>query len=463
MFAVTVSAVTPSSASGKKNTPKAHVTADNFLLDYLKKLYESKGDTIPADVMAAADTLGMNKGCCPITDYIMSVRDTSVNPEPPADPMFLSLVFAKYETPQRVVMYRSAVAMKGDAANVLNLDNSAVNGLSKSNLDIIKRNAYLNVLTNHPEYVRYTSVSLPKAPKPERVTRAMRKNMISVHAPEPVPATNLAIETPPPPKMWKHTFSSSVQVSQAYISDNWYQGGESNFNLISDQLYNVSFDNKKKLIFTTSVQWKLGLNTAASDTVHKLRVNEDLFQINSKFGVKAFKDWYYTVSMQFKTEFFNSFESNSNNQITSFFSPGELNIGLGLSYNRKIEPRKFEASIMFAPLSYNLKFALKQDLAAKAGIPDGKLFVNQVGSSVEANFKWEFYRNLSWNARVFYFTNYKYIQSDLETGLNFAFNRYFSTRIYLHARYDDSIAPNKHGNHLQFKELLSFGFNYKFN
>ena len=58
---------------------------------------------------------------------------------------------------------------------------------------------------------------------------------------------------------------------------------------------------------------------------------------------------------------------------------------------------------------------------------------------------------------------YKYAQSDIETGMDIAFNRYFSTKIYLHARYDDSIEKNKHGNYFQFKELLSFGFNYKFN
>ncbi|MEG2162912.1 MAG: DUF3078 domain-containing protein [Bacteroidales bacterium] len=458
-----VSATMTSSVSGKKQTTVGHAKVDNHLLDYLKKMYELRGDTIPAALVVAADTLGIKHGGYPITDYIMSVSDINLNSERIADPMFLSLVFGKYEAPRSVVLSQKVVSMGNVGGNNrLKLDDNALERFSVSNADIVKRNAYLYVLTNHPENVKYTTLTLPAAPKPEKSTRPMRKNMISINTPPPVPVTNLPLETPPPPKLWKNHYTSSIQVSEAYISANWYQGGESNFNLISDQLYTVNFDNKKKLLFSTSVQWKLGINTAPSDSVHKLRINEDLFQINSMFGIKAFKSWYYTVSMQFKTQFFNSFETNSNKQITSAFSPGELNIGLGLSYNRKIEPRKFETSIMFAPLSYNLKFALREDLAAKAGIADGKLFVNQVGSSFEANFKWEFYRNLSWNARIFYFTNYKYILSDLETGMNFAFNRYFSTRIYLHARYDDSVAKNKRGNHLQFKQLLSFGFNYKF-
>ena len=161
------------------------------------------------------------------------------------------------------------------------------------------------------------------------------------------------------------------------------------------------------------------------------------------------------------TQLFNSYKPNEIEKRSAFFSPGEFNIGVGMSYNKKIAERKFETSVMLAPLSYNLKFSLNEELASNAGIKEGR-FDNQVGSSLEGTFKWEFYPNLTWTSRVFYFTDYKSILADIETGLNFVFNRFFSTKIYLHARYDDSIDKNDHGNHLQFKEMLSFGFNYKF-
>ena len=207
---------------------------------------------------------------------------------------------------------------------------------------------------------------------------------------------------------------------------------------------------------------KLGISTTPSDTYHKFSINDDLFQINSKLGIKAVKDWYYTVSLLFKTQLFNSYGANSEVKNSAFFSPGEFNLGVGMSYNKKIAPKKFETSVMLAPLSYNLKFSLDEELAyRKAGIKEGR-FDNQVGSSLEGTFKWEFYPNLTWTSRVFYFTDYKSVLADLETGLNFVFNRFFSTKIYLHARFDDSVPRNKHNNHLQFKEMLSFGFNYKF-
>ncbi|MEG1999342.1 MAG: hypothetical protein RR015_04940, partial [Bacteroidales bacterium] len=67
-----VSATMTSSVSGKKQTTVGHAKVDNHLLDYLKKMYELRGDTIPAALVVAADTLGIKHGGYPITDYIMS-------------------------------------------------------------------------------------------------------------------------------------------------------------------------------------------------------------------------------------------------------------------------------------------------------------------------------------------------------------------------------------------------------
>ena len=387
----------------------------------------------------------------------MDIKDSSENPISPINPNFLSLVFneKKIDTAVNIPKYDIA-----SSATSLSLDNSYIKSLAKSDSEIIIEDAKDNVISNNPQDVDFTNKSMPKAPKNEKMSKKEKKEFVSIENLD-TPSTSITTEAPPTPKLWKHGFVSSIQVSQAYISENWYQGGESNFNLISDQLYNVEYDHNN-ILFTTSAQWKLGVSTAPSDTVHNMSINDDLFQINSKLGIKAVKDWYYTVSVLFKTQLFNSYPANSKTRSSAFFSPGEFNVGVGMSYNKKIAPKKFETSVMLAPLSYNLKFSLDKDLAAKAGIKDGKLYENQVGSSFEGTFKWEFYPNLTWTSRVFYFTDYKSALADVETGLNFVFNRFFSTRIYLQARYDDSIEANKNKNYLQFKEMLSFGFNYKF-
>ena len=71
-------------------------------------------------------------------------------------------------------------------------------------------------------------------------------------------------------------------------------------------------------------------------------------------------------------------------------------------------------------------------------------------------------RTLVWSCRLFYFTNYDHVQGDMENTFDFILNRFFSTRLFVHLRYDDARALNKDFGHFQLKELLSFGFNYKF-
>ncbi len=134
---------------------------------------------------------------------------------------------------------------------------------------------------------------------------------------------------------WLHTFDGSLHFSQAYISPNWYQGGNSNLNMIFGALYNVKLNPKfnPNVIFETTASYKLALNNAPEDSIHRYNISEDLFQINSKFGLKAARRWYYSITAQFKTQLLNSYKVNSDEMIASFLSPSELNVGVGLTYS----------------------------------------------------------------------------------------------------------------------------------
>ena len=94
----------------------------------------------------------------------------------------------------------------------------------------------------------------------------------------------------------------------------------------------------------------------------------------------------------------------------AFLSPAELNLGLGMSYQYKNDKKRFETSISLSPLSYNLQFIVNDDMdAASFGIKSGKS-MSQYGSSFEGRIKWEFYHNMVWSCRLFYFTNYSHVQ-----------------------------------------------------
>lgn len=266
---------------------------------------------------------------------------------------------------------------------------------------------------------------------------------------------------------WLHSFNGSLQFSQAYISPNWYQGGNNNLNMLLNTEFNIKLNEKfhPNLLFETSVKYKLGMNSAPEDTLRNYSISEDLFQLNSKFGVRAAKRWFYSVQLQFKTQIFNGYKSNSNDLKASFLSPGELNVGLGMTYNYANKKNTFTFDASISPLSYNLKSCINSRMhETDFGITAGKKTVSDIGSSGEGKLKWQIAHNISLSSRLFVFTDYKYFQGDLENTLSFAINRFLSTQINVNMRYDSSsprIADSK-WHKFQLKEILSFGFSYSF-
>ena len=90
--------------------------------------------------------------------------------------------------------------------------------------------------------------------------------------------------------------------------------------------------------------------------------------------------------------------------------------------------------------------------------------MSEYGSSGEGKLQWQMCDNISLRSRLFVFSDYDYIQSDWENTLQFTINRFLSTQIYVHMRYDSSspVIEDTDWHKLQLKEILSIGFTYKF-
>ncbi len=320
-------------------------------------------------------------------------------------------------------------------------------------------------MMDYPEMVRYNAATLPKPPKKFHKAADPQKNRIDVGD---IVIEKEEMESDVEPaeikhRNWLYDFNGSVQFSQAYVSPNWYQGGNNNLNMIVNTVYNVSLNQKfyPNLLFDTTVKYKLAMSSAPEDSLRSYSISEDLFQVNSKFGVKAFKQWFYSVQLQFKTQFLNSYTSNTDDLVSAFLSPGELNIGLGMTYSYSHPKGRatFDASI--SPVSYNLKTSTNSRVDETSfGIHEGKRTISQIGSSVECKLNWKITRNISLLSTLYMFTDYDYIQGDWENTLSFTINRYLSTQIYAHLRYDSTTdrIENSNWHKLQLKEILSFGF-----
>ena len=230
------------------------------------------------------------------------------------------------------------------------------------------------------------------------------------------------------PNFWTSGGSGYLQFSQNYISANWYKGGESTKSLLSGFSWQIKYDDKQKTQFETKLEWKLGFITAPSDTVHTYKANNDLLRLTSKLGYKAIQNWYYTLSAEFQTQFFSSYATNSDDLVSA-------NYTLYSVMSDEVDPTKF-----------NIKEGHKKE--------------SVLGSRVNATLTWKIIPSLLWESKFSYTTNYEKVLGEWENTFTFVFNKYLSTKLFMHGRFDDGVSKEPDQSYFQFQELFSFGVNY---
>lgn len=321
-----------------------------------------------------------------------------------------------------------------------------------------------NYMIHNPRLVRYNYSWLPEPPKQYRAFVNPTTTRIEF---EDLNVKPKELTADIDRRLWLGKFSASLQFSQAYISPNWYQGGNNNLNILGQFAYYLKLNQKFKpnYLFDMAVQYKIGVNQTPDDSIRSYAINEDLLQFNLTAGVKAWKKWFYSGSVYFKTQLFNSYPLNSRQLRSAFMSPGEINLGLGMTYNHENDKKTFSLVISISPASWNMKTCINNRIDETLyNIKEGRKTSSQFGSNAELNLKWKIAYNIAYATRLFMFTDYGYFQSDWEHTIDFAINKYLSTRLYVHMRYDTQ-TPRIEGSNwhkFQLKEILSIGFNYTF-
>ena len=323
------------------------------------------------------------------------------------------------------------------------------------------------LMIDNPDIVRFNKRRLPKPPKeivvetdPSATELEVDIEKIDGGKFKPIDRREIKNHN------WLHTFVGSLHGTQAYISSNWYQGGENNLNLLADVQWDCNYNQKlhPKWLFNNTLHYRLGVATAKGDSLRNYSINEDNFQFNSQLGYKAVKNWYYSATLLFKTQLLNNYVTNSRTLAAAFLSSGELNLGLGMTYDYKDKDGYKLFNLSIAPLSYNMKICrdiVKFD-PTKFGIEAGHHTKHNFGSNIEAKFEWKITPSITWKTRFYAFTDYKYVQGDWENTLSFAVNSFLNTQIFTHLRFDKSRPWNEDWKYWQFKEILSFGLTYKF-
>lgn len=278
------------------------------------------------------------------------------------------------------------------------------------------------------------------------------------------------VETP-----WVIGGDGHLGFSQTYLA-NWEKGGQS---AIASLLVLKGFANYKradgKIKWDNSGELRNGW-VRPGGSEEELQKNDDKFEITSRFGVSAYKKWYYSSEFNFNTQLFNGFvypKSEHPQPISGFLAPSRLFFKLGMEY----KPNK-EFSLLLSPITLKnvyVRDTVKYD-QTKFGIDASKKSFWEPGLNADLFFKKSFKENLTYETKYKMFINYKepFQKFDVnwENTLSLKLNEFINVRFLLHMIYDDDVKyPVFDENNvkigektkLQVKEYFSIGFTYKIN
>ncbi|MDR1918465.1 MAG: DUF3078 domain-containing protein [Tannerellaceae bacterium] len=401
-------------------------------------------------------------------DANISFRDTII-----VSHLFMPTLFRGDILPEHLVLYdKDAWKPKSPFAPWYQPDTTLF-------LDVLRRfdlekMAFRYVEDKHPTYFRYSKRDLPN----DMIRITSIRTPVYEEVPLKINSGVVQNELEAPDKFipdrlyWRSAFESTIQFAQNYVSPNWHKGGSSNLNIFTKNYLKYDYS-KDKVQFTNEIEIKASIYNAPNDTIHDYKIGDDILRLHSNVGYKAFTNWFYTFDAEFKTQLFSNYQENTQIKQAALFSPYTLNMGIGMKYDLnktfKIRNKNLKVSTNLAPVSYTYMRSLDKtiDLGrhgfrknAETGEYNNTL--SRFGSTIRIDMTMNFNRNISWQSRFYYFTTYELSQIEFENTLVLAITRHFSTRIYAHLRYDDSVTKKEDiKSYFQLNELLSFGFNYK--
>ncbi len=287
------------------------------------------------------------------------------------------------------------------------------------------------------------------------------------------------------PSFWETENSFGINISEvAFV--NWNAGGD---NAVSGLGF-LKFARKYKFShfqWDNNLELRYGLN--AQDG-RKLRKTEDVIRLSSNLGFRkdTISNWFYSVQLNFNTQFSNGYKyPDRDTPISRFMAPGYLLFGAGTSFITKNQ--KF--NLYLSPLTQKSTFVLDQNLADNGAfgvneaildddgnvITPGENHLLEIGILITNNFNYNIAENIELKSRLNLYTDYiksfGNIDVDWELNLNMKVNKFISTSLGTQMIYDDDIlfdiVKNDNGTILnpgipkiQFKQILAVGILYGF-
>jgi hypothetical protein len=279
-------------------------------------------------------------------------------------------------------------------------------------------------------------------------------------------------------KGWKTGGVFAINLAQTSLT-NWSAGGQNS--VAVNGIFSTFANYKKdKTAWDNSLDLGYGLLKQGKNT--DFMKTDDKIDFLSKYGKEAFKNFYYAILFNFKTQMAPGYKyPDVDNKISNLFAPAYILLAGGMDY----KPNAY-FSAFIAPLTAKVTIVNDQKLsdAGAFGVKPGEKTLGEVGGYLRAiysknDFKSEFMKNVSFTTKIDLFSNYSEKPQNVvvswETLIAMKVNKYISVNFNTHMMYDDKIktpfdtdgdgtieSGELRGAKVQFKEILGVGFSYNF-
>ncbi len=278
-------------------------------------------------------------------------------------------------------------------------------------------------------------------------------------------------------KYWKTEGNLTLNFTQNYFS-NWSSGGENSVAGVPKFHYQAIY-NKEKIKWANYANLALGYSLIGTQKIMK---TDDKIELISNAGYKIHNNWYADINIKFNSQFAKGFDYavDSTNYISKFMSPGFLNIGPGIEYNKDDW-----FIVIFSPVNSRFTFVADEKLADEGRygldpaikdsngliITHAKKMKYQFGAKLTAAVKYEVVKNVILGTKLELFSDYldnpQNIIVNWETLIKLKVNSWLSVDFSSQLFYDDSVQffdenDNPLGPKLQFKEGLMVGIGITF-
>ncbi len=281
-------------------------------------------------------------------------------------------------------------------------------------------------------------------------------------------------------KLWDKGGVLTISLSQVSLT-NWVAGGQSSIS--GTGALNLYANYKKnKSTWDNTLELTYGLVKQGDESVRK---SDDKIDFSSKYGRNAFKHWYYSFLLGFKSQMTPGYNyPNDSVMISNFLAPGYIIPSLGMDFKPDDN-----FSLFMSPLSGKITIVSDEALADTGAFGVEEAFYNILGILVHGkNFKGEFgsYLKVFWKKNIMenitletnldlfsnYLENPENIDVSFEMHIIMNINEWLTTDLNCYLLYDDDVdieidtnndgIIDEKGPRTQFKEVLSVGFTIKF-